>query len=109
MLSIQICISQTDDDYDQELKKISTSFNNKDFKSIYTSFDASYQSTNPEADFIKMMGDYFSELGQIASSEFWMEGEAGNCYLLEFDNASMVLILKLSADKKITQFTIDEY
>lgn len=109
MFSANICVAQTEEDYEQELKKIITSFNDDNFKSIYDLFDPSYQSEITVEDFTKMTQSYSNELGKIVSSEFWMEGERGNCYLLEFNDASMVLIFKLTSDKKITELHIEEY
>ncbi len=106
---IQLTYSQTQDDYDELIEKITVAFNNNDSKEIFNLFSTDYQKLNKQNDFEKMVQTYSKELGKIVSNEFWLEGEKGNCYLLEFNNGTMVLIVKLSETNKITEFTMEEY
>lgn len=80
------------------MKKIISSFNNNNSKNIFDLFSTDYQKLNNYNDFEKIIQTYTKRLGKINSNEFWLEGEKGNCYLLEFDNATMVLIVKLSKE-----------
>lgn len=107
--AVQTTFSQSDDDYENVLENITTLFNTNKAEEIYNLFSKEHQATINISDFKKEIEQYAKELGSISSHEFWMEGERGNGYLLEFDKASMVLILKLSPEKKITDFIIQEY
>lgn len=110
MLSLTFTsFSQTEKDYDNLVDKITTHVNAKDAKSIYALFTKTLQQEIKPEIFEKEILAYQAELGKITSTEFWMEGEQGYCYLLEFEKASMVLIIKATPDQKITGFKIDEY
>ncbi|WP_299621729.1 hypothetical protein [uncultured Tenacibaculum sp.] len=106
---IHVSFSQTDTDYEKQVENITKFINAKDVKSIYDSFTDDFKKETAFDGFEKTILDYHEELGNIGATEFWMEGEQGNCYLLEFEKASMVLILKLTPELKISGFTIDEY
>lgn len=101
--------SQTDTDYESFVENITKAINTKEVKSVYELFTSDLKKEIPAEEFEKVVLNYQKELGQITSTEFWMEGELGNCYLLEFEKASMVLILKLTPEKKISVCTIEEY
>ncbi|WP_299677707.1 DUF3887 domain-containing protein [uncultured Tenacibaculum sp.] len=105
----QVSFSQADADYEKLVEKVTNLINTKDVKSIYNLFSETLKKENSLENFEKSILAYQEELGKITSTEFWMEGELGNCYLLEFEQASMVLIVKLLPDNKISVFNIEEY
>ncbi|WP_157730194.1 DUF3887 domain-containing protein [Tenacibaculum jejuense] len=105
----QVSFAQTDADYEKLVEKITDLINTKDIKSIYDLFSEPLKKENSFENFEKSILGYQEELGKITSTEFWMEGELGNCYLLEFEQASMVLIVKLLSDNKISVFNVEEY
>jgi len=109
LCSFHFSFAQTEDDYTKFVETIINYINTKDAKSIHGLFSSELQSNLAITTLEKNIENYHSELGSIHSSEFMIEGERGFCYLLEFDNASMVLIIKLTPEKKLTEFTFEEY
>lgn len=101
--------SQTDSDYKKLVEKVTKFINSQDIKSVYELFSDNLKKENSFENLRKTILNHQKELGKITSTEFWMEGELGNCYLLEFEQATMVLIVKLLPENKISVFNIEEY
>lgn len=101
--------AQTEEDYEKIVTSITEAFNSGNKEAILKMCSADFIKATPPEEFGGQFEAYTKELGKVNSHEFWMEGERGNCFLLEFDNASMVLIIKLTSDIKIADMHLEEY
>jgi hypothetical protein len=106
---VQFSFSQTKENYDNVLGSIVKAFNAKSTDQIFDLFTADLQAVLTKQKLSKIIEDTHSEKGVMGNSELILEEESGNSYLTEFENASMLVVLKLSPEGKISNFSIQEY
>lgn len=105
----QFSFTQTEQDYEAVVENVTKLFNNKEATTIFELLSPSYQAKLPvEAMKAKLDGMHDS-LGKITSYEYWMEGEQGVGYTLEFEKATMIILIKLDKNKKVDNMTLEEY
>ncbi len=106
---LQFGFSQTDSDYQNALITISKAFNSKDSNTLFASFSSELQSTFVLEKVNDFLNENYEAKGTMGEFTLLVEDDDGRRYLTEFENASSVIFIVLSQDKKITKFAIEEY
>ncbi|WP_299223818.1 hypothetical protein [uncultured Aquimarina sp.] len=111
LLLLCVCFSftQTEDSYQMTITKISNAYNAKDANKLFELFSSDLQSSFTLDKVQSFIADNQAKKGTIGESSFLVDDEGTKRYLVEFENASTILILKLSSDNKITQLSLEEY
>ncbi|WP_299440914.1 hypothetical protein [uncultured Aquimarina sp.] len=111
LLLLCICFSftQTEDSYQMVITKISDSYNAKDADKLFELFSPELQSSFTLDKVKSFITNNQSKKGAMGESSFLMDDEGNKRYLVEFENSSTILILRLSSDNKITQLSLEEY
>lgn len=110
-LSLFICFhistAQSDADYENTMKIIVEAYNANDAQKLYDQFSTDLQATFT-LDKVKEFCTKNME-GQGKFSEYdLMETEGGHRYLVQTDSDSVILLIALSADLKLTKFALDD-
>jgi len=108
---ICICFSftQAEDSYKTTITKIADAYNAKDADQIFGLFSPELQSSFTLKKVQAFITANHEKKGMMGTSSFLMDDDGNKRYLTEFDNASIILILALSTDNKITQLKLEEY
>ncbi len=101
--------SQTEEDYKNTLDFISKAFNEQKSEAIFQKFSATLQQNLQEAVLKQKLDSLRKDKGKMSSYELILKEEDINNFLLEFENASMLLLINLSSDGKIKKFEIKDY
>ncbi|MFD2564671.1 hypothetical protein [Aquimarina rubra] len=113
LLILSICFSfsftQTEDSYQMTVTKISDAYNAKDANQLFELFSSDLQSSFTLDKVQSFITDNQTKKGKMGESSFLMDDEGSKRYLVEFENSSTILVLKLSPDNKITQLSLEEY
>ncbi|EZH75853.1 hypothetical protein ATO12_03425 [Aquimarina atlantica] len=108
-LFLQISFSQTQEDYQQKIIEVTDAYNAKDAGKIFNSFSPQLQSTFTIEKVKQFLSENQSKKGPMGTSSFLLDEDKAKRYLTEFENTSMILILGLSPDKKITKLILEDY
>ncbi|WP_271768027.1 hypothetical protein [Aquimarina algiphila] len=108
-LFLQVSFSQTQEDYQKIINEISEGYNAKDANKIFSVFSADLQSTFTLEKVKTFITDNQTKKGSMGGYTFLIDEDKEKRYLIEFEHSSMILILGLSKDNKITKFTLEEY
>lgn len=101
--------SQSEKDYTTTLELIKKALNEKKSSLIHEKLDAKLKGKwNPDK-FGKMIDSLHNDKGKMSTYELIMEDEKEKNFLVEFENGSMLVLLYLSKDGKITTFQIKDY
>lgn len=111
LLLLVFCFSfaQTEDAYQTTLSKISEVYNTKNADALFDLFSLELQSAFPLEKVKNFINENQNNKGNIGDISFLLDDNGTKRYLVEFDEASSVLILGLSLDNKITKLSIEEY
>jgi len=101
--------SQSEEDYENTLKLIQKSFNENNSSLIHEKFESNLKATLEKVNLEKMIDSLHKEKGSMNSYEFIMEEENEKNYLVDFEYASMLIVLHLTPDGEISTFKITEY
>ncbi|PKV51517.1 Protein of unknown function (DUF3887) [Aquimarina sp. MAR_2010_214] len=108
-LFLQISFSQTQEDYQEVISEITNAYNTKDADKVFNAFSVELQSTFTLEKVKQFVSENQTKKGPMGASAFLLDEEKAKRYLTEFENTSMILILGISPDKKITKLTLEEY
>ncbi len=109
ILFFQISIfSQTEDDYKNTLELVKKAFNESNASLIHEKFNDALKSKLKSVAFKKTIDSLQNNKGIISSYELILEEEERN-YLVEFENGTLLMLLQLTSDGKISTFVIKEY
>ena len=101
--------SQTEEDYRYTLDFISKAFNNHKTEAIFQRFNPTLQQNFNETVLKKQLDSLREDKGKMSSYELILKEKEGKNFLVEFENASMLLLINLSSDGKIKKFEIKDY
>ncbi|WP_299680689.1 hypothetical protein [uncultured Tenacibaculum sp.] len=101
--------SQSEKDYTTTLELIKKALNEKKSSLIHEKFDAKLKGKWSPDKFGKMVDSLHKDKGKMSTYELIMEDEKEKNFLVEFENGSMLVLLYLSKDGKITSFQIKDY
>ncbi len=100
--------SQTDSKYTETLELVKKAFNEKNPSLIHQQFDEALKNKLKVAAFKKSIDSLYENKGTMSSYELILEEEDKN-YLLDFENGSLLMVIRLKSDGKIASFEIKEY
>ena len=111
LLLLFMCFSftQTEDSYQMTVTKISEAYNAKDADALYGLFSSDLQSSFTLDKTKGFIMKNLSENGTMGESTFLTNDNDNRHYLVEFKNSSVILVLGLSSDNKITHLSLEEY
>ncbi len=109
LLSVSLTFSQSDEDYTNTLDFIKESFNEKKTDLIYNKFQADLKTKLEVDSFNKTMDSLYAEKGTMQSYEYLMEEDNEKSFLVDFESASMLMLIYLTPDGEISTFKITEY
>jgi len=109
LLSICFSFTQTEDSYKMTINKIADAYNAKDAKIIYNLFTPELQTTFTMDKVESFIADNQAAKGIMGEHSFLLEEEGAKRYLVEFENASTILVLKLSSENLIHSLSLEEY
>ncbi len=109
LFCVHFGFSQTEDDYQKTLTSIAEGYNSKEPQKIFDLFSAELQSTFTLDKVNEFINDNQANKGEMGTSTYLLDEDNCKRYLTEFENSSMVLIICLSADNKITKLLLEEY
>ncbi len=102
-------LSQTKEDYNTTLELVKKGFNEKNSSIIHEKFNAALkEKLKPDA-FVKMIDSLHNDKGKMSTYELILEDEKEKNFLVEFENGSMLFLLYLAKDGKISTFQIKDY
>ncbi|CAM1355183.1 MULTISPECIES: hypothetical protein [Tenacibaculum] len=105
----QISYSQTENDYTEVITNLRKSYNLKDSKKIFESFSSDLKTTFTLDKVKHFIEDYHKSAGIMGSSSFLIDDNDAKRFLTEFDHNSLLLIIGISPNKKITKLILDDY
>lgn len=101
--------SQKEDDYINTFELIKKSLNDNSPSLIFNKLDASLKKDTDKAGFEKLIDSLHREKGKMQSYEFLLKEDEVKSYLVEFTNASMLIVLSLNEGGAISVFEIKDY
>ena len=101
--------SQTGEDYKNTFELIKKGFNDNSTSLIFDKFDPSLKQNTDKSGFEKLIDSLRKEKGKVESYNFLMEDNQEKSYLMEFENASMLIVLSLNTAGNISVFEIKDY
>ncbi|SED17389.1 Protein of unknown function [Tenacibaculum sp. MAR_2009_124] len=101
--------SQTEEDYSKTLDFISKAFNEQKTEAIFKKFSLSLQRNFREEVLKEQLDSLLKDKGRISSYELIFKEKGLQNFLVELENASMLLLINLSSDGKIKNFEIKDY
>ncbi|WP_438423687.1 hypothetical protein [Aquimarina macrocephali] len=108
-LFLQIGFSQTQEDYQKIITEVTDAYNAKDSKKIFDTLSPQLQSTFTIERVKQFISENQSKKGPMGASSFLLDEDKAKRYLTEFENTSLILIIGVSPDKKITKLILEEY
>lgn len=104
-----IGFGQSEIDYTKTIDQISASYNSNNAKEIFDLFSTDLQAEMNMAAVEGLIANNLDKKGKMGSHTYLFEDESGKRYLIELEQGSMVLVLMLNADKKLTVLGLEEY
>ncbi len=104
-----LSFSQTKTDYESKVTEVIKFLNEKNPEKVYDLFSDDFKSNRKQDEFSDVMKALVNENGSISTAELILEETEAFQYLVEFENSSKLLLLKLSPELKISKFSIEEY
>ncbi|WP_408030200.1 hypothetical protein [Tenacibaculum xiamenense] len=101
--------SQTEEDYKNTLDFISKAFNEQKSEAIFQKFSTSLQQNLQAEELKKKLDSLHKDKGKMSSFELILKEEDLKNFLVEFENASMLILINLSPEGKIKKFEIKDY
>lgn len=101
--------SQTKEDYNKTLDFISKAYNENNAASIHEKFSESLKKDLEQVSFQKTIDSLHKDKGQMASYELILEEDGEKSFLVEFDYASMLILIHLTPEGEISLFKITDY
>ena len=108
LLSFSI-FSQTEENYSTALELIKQGFNDSNASLIHQKFDSNLKTEQAEVNFKTMIDSLHREKGLLQEFEFLMDEDNEKNYLVDFENASMMIIIRLNEAGEISTLKIKEY
>lgn len=109
LLLTSAVFSQTEEDYEKTLNFIKVNYNENKPSLIYEKFDSEFKVQMQKDQFVKTIDNLRQENGAMQGYEFLIDEEGLKNYLVEFMNASMLIVITLKEEGAITAFEIKEY
>ncbi|WP_025740567.1 hypothetical protein [Aquimarina pacifica] len=109
LLSVHFGFSQTEDDYKKVIDQITENYSTKDSEKLFNLFSSDLQATFTIDKVKEFIVTNHLEKGVMGESSFLMDEDNCKRYLTEFENSSMLLIICLSKNLKITKLELQEY
>ncbi|MFY7671933.1 DUF3887 domain-containing protein [Tenacibaculum sp. MEBiC06402] len=106
---VHFCYSQTKEDYSSVLNTLKDAFNAKNVDQVYNLFSSDLKSSLSKEKLSQLFKDTHADKGAMGDSELILEEDSSNRYLTDFENASMLIVLKLTSEGKLSVFSIEEY
>ncbi|CAL2089623.1 hypothetical protein [Tenacibaculum sp. 190524A05c] len=101
--------SQTEDDYKNTLELVKKAFNEGKATLIHEKFNDALKGKLKPTPFKKTIDSLHNNKGEMSSYELILEEEKERNYLVEFENGTLLMLLHLTSDGKISTFVIKEY
>ncbi len=109
LFSMQFVLAQSDSDYQNAIAIVSDGYNSNNAQKIFDAFSADLQSSFTLDKVKTFISKNQSTKGTMGESSFLLDDNGSKRYLTEFENASSILVIKLTADNKINQLALEEY
>ncbi|GAA0720010.1 hypothetical protein GCM10009430_19730 [Aquimarina litoralis] len=106
LFCFQITVAQTDADYENTLKNIVASYNASDAQKIFDQFSADLQASYPLDKLKAFLTKTLEDQGKFSEFDF-MDKDGGHRYLIQSESDSIILVIELSPDLKLTKFTTE--
>lgn len=104
LFCFQVIVAQTDADYESTLKNIMASYNAKDAQKIFDKFSTDLQESYPLDKLKTFLTKTLEDQGKFSEFDF-MDIDGGHRYLVQSENDSIIIVIELSVDLKLTKFT----
>ncbi|MBQ4801871.1 hypothetical protein J8L88_03330 [Aquimarina sp. MMG015] len=101
-----IGVSQTDVDYESTMKTIISSYNANDAQKIFDQFSADLQTTFTLDKVKEFVAKNMDSQGKFSEFDL-MDQDEGYRYLVQSDSDSVILVITLSPDLKLTKFLME--
>ncbi len=109
LFSVQSIFCQTEKDYENTIQVITEAYNANDADKLFATFSPNLQSSFTIDKVKSFISENQSTKGSMGSASFLLDDNGSKRYLTEFDNASSILVIQLSADQKVTMLLLEEY
>ncbi|WP_299241114.1 DUF3887 domain-containing protein [uncultured Aquimarina sp.] len=103
---LHIGVAQSDADYENTMKTIIDSYNANDAQQIFDQFSTDLQATFTVDKVKEFLAKTLEDQGKFSEFDF-MDQDGGNRYLVQSENDSVILVIVLSADLKLTKFAVE--
>ncbi len=103
---LHIGVAQSDADYENTMKTIIDSYNANDAQQIFDQFSTDLQATFTIDKVKEFLAKTLEDQGKFSEFDF-MDQDGGNRYLVQSENDSVILVIVLSADLKLTKFAVE--
>ncbi|AXT49986.1 hypothetical protein D1818_03770 [Aquimarina sp. BL5] len=103
---LHICVAQSDADYGNTMKTIIESYNANDAQKIFDQFSTDLQATFTIDKVKEFVTKTLENQGKFSEFDF-MDNDGGNRYLVQSESDSIILVITLSADLKLTKFAVE--
>jgi len=108
LLSFSI-FSQTEENYLTTLELIKQGFNDSNASLIHQKFDSDLKASLAEPELKTIIDSLLKEKGLLQEFDFLIDDEKEKNYLIDFENAVMMIIIRLNEAGEISTFKIKEY
>ncbi|MBW1295156.1 DUF3887 domain-containing protein [Aquimarina litoralis] len=96
-------IAQTDADYENAMKTIIEAYNANDAQKIFDQFSPDLQASYPVDKLKEFVTKTIEDQGKFSEFDF-MDTDGGHRYLVQSDNDSVILVIGLTSDLKLSKF-----
>ncbi len=103
---LHIGVAQTDVDYESTMKTIVASYNANDSQKIFDQFSTDLQASFTLDKVKEFITKNMDSQGKFSEFDL-MDQDEGYRYLVQSDSDSVILVIKLSPDLKLTKFLIE--
>lgn len=101
--------TQNSNDFDSILKAISKEYNTKNTQALFDLFTQELQIKFPLDKLKTFISDSHLQNGKMGESSFLMDEDGDKRFLIEFDNSTLIMVLGLTPEHKISKFAFEEY
>ncbi|WP_299252045.1 hypothetical protein [uncultured Aquimarina sp.] len=106
LFCLHICVAQSDVDYENTMKTIIDSYNSNDAQKVFDQFSTDLQATFTIDKVKEFLTKTLEDQGKFSEFDL-MDQDGGYRYLVQSENDSIILVLVLSVDLKLTKFAVE--
>jgi len=106
LFCFHIVAAQSDADYENTMKTIVEAYNANDAQKLFDKFSADLQATFTLDKVKEFCTKNLESQGKFSEYDL-MDTDGGHRYLIQTDSDSVILVIDLSADLKLTKFALE--